>query len=474
MKKKIISLIFLVASDSLAVLLSFVSAYLLSSKILPLAFPSLLQETIFLETYLGQIHLLGVWFVVFLYEKLYTKRFSFWDETRTILKSTTISFALIMITVFIVQQDSRLSRLTIILAWLFSLILLPVFRYMIKILLVKLTFWKKSVILIGSEKSLTFLLKAIKKNRVMGYEAVGCLSDDRKKTGQSISGVKILGHIDEIEKWKEATGFEDIIVNLPDFPRDELIRLLKKWDYLSETIRYIPRMGDLIAAGIEIENIGDILSLTVRKNLLKPLNVLIKSIFEFALALCLFILFLPFFVTIFLAIKFDSKSSAFFIQTRLGKKGKTIKLLKFRSMHLDADRRLDKYLKENPEARNEWLEYKKLRSYDPRVTRVGKILRKYSLDELPQLINVLKGNMGLVGPRPYIEEELEENKPDSLIFFEVKPGITGLWQISGRSLLPFKERLFLDEYYVRNWTFWIDIVILIKTVKVAALGKGAV
>ena len=279
--------------------------------------------------------------------------------------------------------------------------------------------------------------------------------------------------MDDIEKWKEKTGFEDIIITLPNVPRDKFISLLKEWDSLAETIHYIPRTGDLISTGIEIENIGKVLSLSVRKNLHKPWNILIKSIFEFLLGIFLFILSIPFFLLIAAAIKLDSRGSVFFIQQRFGKRGKRIRLIKFRSMFNDADSRLEQHLKAKSQAKKEWLKYKKLKKYDPRVTRMGKFLRKYSLDELPQLFNVLKGDMSLVGPRPYIMEELKEVESVKSILLQVKPGITGLWQISGRCLLPFKERLNLDEHYIRNWAFWLDIVILIKTIKVSALGKGA-
>lgn len=148
-------------------------------------------------------------------------------------------------------------------------------------------------------------------------------------------------------------------------------------------------------------------------------------------------------------------------------------MIKFRSMYVDGDSRLEQHLEENPEARVEWEQYKKLRKYDPRVTKVGRFLRRFSLDELPQFINVLKGDMSLVGPRPYIMEELKKVESAKAILLQVKPGITGMWQVSGRSLLPFSERLSLDEYYLRNWTFWQDIVILVKTIKVFVSGVGA-
>jgi len=173
------------------------------------------------------------------------------------------------------------------------------------------------------------------------------------------------------------------------------------------------------------------------------------------------------------AIKMDSKGPVFFVQDRSGKAEKRFRCIKFRSMFVDADRHFDKYLEENARAKAEWEKFKKLKTFDPRVTKVGRFLRKYSLDELPQLINVLKFDMSLVGPRPYITEELFNFSLNKSILLQARPGMTGLWQISGRSLLAFEKRLDIDEYYVRNWSFWLDLSILLKTIKVILFRKGA-
>jgi len=148
-------------------------------------------------------------------------------------------------------------------------------------------------------------------------------------------------------------------------------------------------------------------------------------------------------------------------------------LLKFRSMYVNNQKRLNDYLKSNPKAKDEWIKYKKLKTYDPRVTKVGRIIRSFSLDELPQLFHILQGKMSLVGPRPYLLKELEKQHSRKNTLSKVKPGLTGLWQISGRNKLAFAERLVLDEYYIRNWSLWFDIIILIKTVGVLISRKGA-
>lgn len=473
MKKKIISFLALFFSDMFCIFLCFLLAFLIRKEILPSLIFELHERPVYIGGYFRKFYMYFLWAMVFSNEKLYTKRFTFWEETRLLLKSTTIAFSMVMITVFITAQYLKFSRMVIIVAWLFSIILLPCFRYITKILLIKFDLWKKKVIIIGTAESSAPLIEAIEQNKTLGYEIVGCLSGHKTRFVNSINGYDILGHYDDIEIWKIKTRFDDIIVTLPDVPRGQMISLMKKWEQLSENIRYIPRTGDLITTGVEIENIGKVLALTVRKNLHKPWNIFIKKIFEYVIAVCFFIINIPIFILIGLLIKLNSRGPVFFVQERGGKRGKKIKVIKFRSMYMDSADRLKHFLQGNPDAQEEWARYKKLKSLDPRVTGVGKFLRRYSLDELPQLINVLKGDMNLVGPRPYILEELEDEDGIKSIIFQVRPGITGLWQISGRSERSFQERLNLDESYIRNWSLWMDIVILIKTFKAALSGKGA-
>lgn len=473
MKKKYICFVLLVAADYLALLLSFYLAFLTRKLVLPVIFPSLLARPPLFSAYLSHSYLLLIWITVFGYGKLYTKRYTAQEDTRILINSNMIAFAMIAIAVFITKDYFLYSRMIIVMALFFSIGILPIIRYFTKRLLIRIHVWGKRVLIIGSPDGTSSVIEAIAQNRTMGYEIVGCLTDDRTRIGQSISGVPILGHFDEIEQWKEKTRFEDIIVSFPNIQSERLIGLLKRWDAMSETIRYIPQTGDLITTGIEIENIGKVLTLVLRKNLHKPWNLLVKIILEFCLSLVLVIPLAPFFLIIGIAIKLDSKGPIFFRQQRYGRRGKMINIIKMRTMYLDAGERLSAFLRKNPDAQGEWETYRKLKAHDPRVTRIGSFLRKYSLDELPQIINVFKGDMSLVGPRPYLREELEEIKHEKSILFQVKPGITGLWQISGRSHLSFEERLNLDEYYIRNWSLWMDLMILVKTIRAAASGHGA-
>ena len=197
----------------------------------------------------------------------------------------------------------------------------------------------------------------------------------------------------------------------------------------------------------------------------------LKRFFDFIIIICI----LPFFIVIhlilFILIKLTSKGDVFFVQKRVGKDKKNFNLYKYRTMYEHSDEILKNYLKKYPEEKKYYSKYHKYNN-DPRITKIGKFLRTTSLDELPQIINVLKGDMSFVGPRPYLPEELKKMKGYDIIF-KVRPGITGLWQVNGRNNLTFEERMQLEKWYVENWSFWLDLIILLKTIKVVLLKIGA-
>ena len=203
---------------------------------------------------------------------------------------------------------------------------------------------------------------------------------------------------------------------------------------------------------------------------------MLKRLFDIVFSTIVLVLLFPLFLIIGLIIKLTDKGSVFFVQERLGLNGKIFKVYKFRTMYPNNEEILNNFIQKNPRAKEEWQKYRKLKTYDPRVTLIGKFLRKTSLDELPQFINVLKGDMSVVGPRPYIYKEFEEyNIPQETIkkILSVKPGITGLWQVTLRNDASFKERIKLDEEYIKNQSFIYDLRIILKTIKVMLTGKGA-
>ncbi len=216
----------------------------------------------------------------------------------------------------------------------------------------------------------------------------------------------------------------------------------------------------------------DVMLLTCGNNLARPLCRVVKALFDQAVAALALALLSPLFLVLCALIRLDG-GPAFFGHRRIGEGGQRFRCLKFRTMTVDADRVLRELLERDPAARLEWQGTQKLRQ-DPRVTRIGQVLRKTSLDELPQLLNVLRGEMSLVGPRPIVDAEVARYGDKIAFYYETKPGITGLWQVSGRSNTSYEYRVQVDVWYVRNWTLLHDIAILLKTIPAVLLKEGAV
>jgi undecaprenyl-phosphate galactose phosphotransferase len=235
----------------------------------------------------------------------------------------------------------------------------------------------------------------------------------------------------------------------------------------------IPPLRGLPLYGMELTHFfsHEVLMLTARNNLARPIPRLLKRLFDIAGSMILLVALAP--LLAFLSWKIRrSGGAAVFSHLRVGRYGKMFGCLKFRTMVRDADEILKRRLDDDPDARTEWEQSFKLKD-DPRITPIGAFLRRTSLDELPQLWNVLKGEMSLVGPRPIIEEELERYGDQVGYYLETRPGITGLWQISGRNNTSYDDRVALDSWYVRNWSLWYDLVILVKTINVVVKGQGA-
>lgn len=210
----------------------------------------------------------------------------------------------------------------------------------------------------------------------------------------------------------------------------------------------------------------------VRSGLLDARSQKIKRAADILMALCLIVLALPLALAIAAAIALETRGPVFFIHTRIGKGGRRFRMWKFRSMVVDADVVLKRHLDENREHLSEWLRTRKLKC-DPRVTRVGWLLRRSSLDELPQLWNVLRGDMSMVGPRPIVQQEIARYGPVFSLYSRVTPGLTGLWQVSGRNDTSYRERIALDAQYIRNWSLLGDLRVLLRTVRVVICGHGA-
>lgn len=227
-----------------------------------------------------------------------------------------------------------------------------------------------------------------------------------------------------------------------------------------------------LSSTMQLRDIGGILGFSTTHNLTKKLNLFVKRLIDLIMIFISALFVIPIMIIIAVLIKITSKGPVFYGHKRVGKNGKEITCWKFRSMYVNSQEMLEEILKNDPERREEWERDRKFVN-DPRVTKFGKFLRKTSLDELPQFINILTGNMSFVGPRPVTKEELEKYGENAGYILSVTPGLSGMWQISGRSDTGYEERIYLDTFYIQNWSIWLDLWIIIRTVWVVINGKGA-
>ncbi len=285
----------------------------------------------------------------------------------------------------------------------------------------------------------------------------------------------MIGGTDEISELNNFEGVKKVFIAIPSLDSEKLMELYSKLHNYFKEVVIIPQIKVMALMNTEVNYLFnyDLFLLNVKNNLNYRANIIIKIVIEYLVSLLIFPFFLVILALIAIIIKVESKGPVFYKHKRYAMNGNHFSVYKFRSMYQDAEKRLELLLKENKSLRTEWDKNFKIKN-DPRITRIGRILRKTSLDELPQIINVLKGEMSLIGPRPVVQDELVRYYEKYCSFFEkIKPGITGLWQVSGRSDTDYDYRVRSNLWYVLNWSIWLDAVILFKTFGDVLKGKGA-
>ena len=376
-------------------------------------------------------------------------------------------FGIAIVAIFLSKTSSLASRMTLTMGYLFGLVLVPVVRNQVRNWLLKSGRWGTPVVIYGSDRTVPLVMKAIREENSLGYDPVG-LFDDESSKGTMIQGVPVLGGI------KDQTHSAPVaIVAMPGISRHQLIVLLDGPLRSYRTVLVIPDLIEAPSLWVQPRDLQGILGLEIKSNLLNPFSQWLKRASELLLVLVTTPLWFPLSLVIALFIWLEDRDTPLYAQERMGKDGHLFKMWKFRTMHMDAEDMLEQKMEEQPELRLEWKKNFKLKD-DPRVTRTGALLRRASLDELPQLINVLRGEMSLVGPRPlpaYHYYELPESVRD--VRNRVRPGMTGLWQVTGRSEIGTEGMERWDSYYVRNWSIWLDIVSMIRTVKAVSKRNGA-
>lgn len=405
--------------------------------------------------------------------QLYTRRMPFYREVEHLFKSTCYSIAGIVLVTYIAHIAASTSRLFVALAGFFAFLFLTLFRYLLKNFLQRYQLLQLPVIIIGAGKTAELLVRSLRNDTGLGYKIIGLLEDNKVQEG-ALKEYPVLGGFADAEEVIIKTGVRRVFIAAPGLNEHSLGMLIYRIQPLVESMGVITNLVGVPTGSVEAETIFNekLLVLRLKNNLAAPLNRFCKTVFDYVLTVVGTVLIAPFLLLIAVWIYCDSPGPVIFKHTRIGKNGEPFPCYKFRSMCVDAKEKLEELLRNDPAARAEWEQDFKLKN-DPRITGSGAFLRKTSLDEIPQIFNVLRGEMSLVGPRPVVKEELQRYGEYVDDYLMVKPGITGMWQVNGRSDTTYEERVQMDSWYVRNWSVWLDIMLLWRTVKAVILRKGA-
>lgn len=399
-------------------------------------------------------------------------------------------------------------------AWLvsllISLLLVPIVRGIIRATFAKQEWWGHCVVVIGAGRVGRAVVETLLRRPQLGLKPVAILDDDPARQGSvrvawgeddmvvepvaestaqveleppssdraameqfaEVGGVPVVGGLELAAVLAQRLGIRTVVIAMPEMDSAAVLNLIERFGDSYTNVLVIPDLFNLAHFGAPTRYLGGVLGLEVQRQLMHRGPRFAKRLMDVALTLLGGICIFPLLVFLAVLIMLDSKGSPFYLQRRLGQDGVRFRALKFRTMHTDAHERLAALLAANPALRAEYEQFHKL-SEDPRITRVGRRLRKYSLDELPQLWNVIKGEMSLVGPRPYLETEIPDMHQKEAIVLRVRPGLTGIWQVTTRNESTFDERVDLDVEYVRNWSPWLDLYILARTFTVVVAGTGS-
>jgi Undecaprenyl-phosphate galactose phosphotransferase WbaP len=387
---------------------------------------------------------------------------------RLSLSSSAIFLSLAAIS-FALKLEPVYSRMTFAIAWLLTLVFLPLARFGLLALAQRWPWWGEPCAVLGTGDLAQRTIQALRSALSLGYRPVAVLGTATEGVAE-ISGVPILGDVDRLWEMAERGVRVLLVADMELTRRNELV------DQLRHEFRHVIIIRDhqaLPVDGLEVRNLGGVIGVEFVNQLRRRRNRAVKRALDILLGGFLLLLTAPFLLLAAAVIGLTSRGPAFYRQEREGLFGRPFRLIKLRTMHADAEQRLAEHLATDEEARQEWAASRKLRA-DPRVISwIGRVLRRFSLDELPQLVNVVRGEMSLVGPRPFPEYHLEDFSPSFRdLRRRVRPGLTGLWQVMAREGGIVAQEQY-DAYYIRNWSLWMDLYVLGKTLAAVLGGRGA-
>lgn len=392
-------------------------------------------------------------------------------EFKTLVQASSIAYLVVLGAAYLTKQGHYYSRAAFLLGWALTVLFLPLSRSVIRHACCTRSWWATPAVIIGSGRAGREILALLQREPSIGLRPVAFLDEPSAIEPRQLSGVT-WGDLSLARHFAAHYRPCLAIVAMPERDADELAVLIQEYADKFQRVWVIQGPAEIAALGIPLRVPAGGAGFELNQHHRRLAPQVVKRCFDLALALPIFMLLSPLLLAIAILTRLTSKGPVFYGQRRIGRNGREFIAWKFRTMVQDADRVLEEHLRANPELRDEWDLNHKLRD-DPRITPIGKVLRKFSLDEFPQLWNVLCGEMSIVGPRPIVRSEADKYGRRFALYQRVPPGITGLWQISGRNNTTYDERVRLDEYYVRHWSMLLDLYILLRTVKTVVSAEGA-
>jgi Undecaprenyl-phosphate galactose phosphotransferase WbaP len=394
------------------------------------------------------------------------------ERLRRHVYSVCATVAILAVLAVSFQIGDLLSRLMLLLTFLGLLFVTPFTQYVARRELKRLKLWGKPVIVLGYANTGTQSVDLLEREWGLGYRPVSLFDTHLTPAGETFRATAYADTLAEAIDVGRRGKIDTCIFATPYTRREQLADMVRTASDAFQHIVLIPNLRGVTNSAVVARDLSGTLALEVKQNLLNPWAKRLKRALDLFGAVVGGLIISPLLFTIAVLIKLDSPGPVLFGHRRLGARDKHFLCWKFRTMHADAERGLNEYLQRHPSLQAEWEKNHKLRD-DPRVTRIGRFLRKTSADELPQLWNVLRGEMSLAGPRPIVDAEVSKYEKDYELYRRIRPGMSGFWQVGGRSEVDYKVRVVMDSYYVRNWSVWLDIIILARTVKIVLFGRGA-
>jgi len=396
------------------------------------------------------------------------------EELRRLLISITAFVGISTLFILIAPVALEVSLAPVPLFWLFALLLVPGGRAIVRLAFAKREWWGKPVVVLGAGKTAELLITRLKSMPGLDLKVVGCLDDDGSKTGCLVAGVPVSGNLDSAFAFKERYGVDYAIVAMPGAHSGRISELVQELSTAFSSVVVIPNAIGMTSVGTSTRDAGGLVGIHVYGHLSKPRDRFLKRLVDLMMLFPISIIALPVVTLSAIGVMIVSPGMPFYRQQREGYRGRPIYIWKLRTMRRDSDAALKDLLATDVNARIEWEQHFKL-THDPRILPgIGRLLRRTSLDELPQLLNVLKGEMSFVGPRPFPYYHLDQFGPDfRRQRASVPPGITGYWQVTSRSTADLMAQVELDSYYIKNWSPWMDLYILARTPWAVLFGPGA-